>query len=96
MDPLEKALHWNSPYAFSENRVIDAFELEGAESVLLHGTLMPGIQEPFELKNYYTHLKGLVFEHTGRHDYISGKWNGAGYDPLLRLIAGHNIAVEII
>jgi RHS repeat-associated protein len=32
VDPLEKSYPWNSPYAFSENRVIDATELEGLES----------------------------------------------------------------
>lgn len=30
-DPLEASYPWNSPYAFSENRVIDGVELEGAE-----------------------------------------------------------------
>lgn len=30
-DPLEKSYPWNSPYAFSENRVIDGIELEGLE-----------------------------------------------------------------
>ena len=30
-DPLERSFPWNSPYAFSENRVIDGIELEGAE-----------------------------------------------------------------
>ncbi|AUS04917.1 hypothetical protein [Pseudotamlana carrageenivorans] len=30
-DPLAKSFPWNSPYAFSENRPIDAIELEGAE-----------------------------------------------------------------
>lgn len=30
-DPLEKDYPWNSSYAFSENRVIDGIELEGAE-----------------------------------------------------------------
>jgi RHS repeat-associated protein len=30
-DPLSMKYPWNSPYAFSENRVIDAIELEGAE-----------------------------------------------------------------
>lgn len=30
-DPLAKEFPWNSPYAFSENRVIDGIELEGAE-----------------------------------------------------------------
>lgn len=35
VDPLEKSYPWNSPYAFSENRVIDAIELEGLEKVLV-------------------------------------------------------------
>jgi len=35
-DPLEKNYPWNSPYAFSENRVIDGLELEGLEYVSFH------------------------------------------------------------
>ncbi|PKL80370.1 MAG: hypothetical protein CVV25_04365 [Ignavibacteriae bacterium HGW-Ignavibacteriae-4] len=31
IDPLAPTYPWNSPYAFSENRVIDGAELEGAE-----------------------------------------------------------------
>ena len=31
VDPLVKDYSWNSPYAFSENRVIDGIELEGKE-----------------------------------------------------------------
>jgi RHS repeat-associated protein len=31
VDPLSRDYPWNSPYAFSENRVIDAVELEGLE-----------------------------------------------------------------
>jgi hypothetical protein len=31
-DPLEPEYPWNSPYAFSENRVIDMVELEGLET----------------------------------------------------------------
>ncbi|WP_445722738.1 RHS repeat domain-containing protein [Flavobacterium sp.] len=31
VDPLEVKFPWNSPYAFSENRVIDGVELEGLE-----------------------------------------------------------------
>jgi RHS repeat-associated protein len=34
-DPLAPDYPWNSPYAFSENRVIDARELEGLERLLL-------------------------------------------------------------
>jgi|JI7StandDraft_1071085.scaffolds.fasta_scaffold248543_1 hypothetical protein len=36
IDPLFKSFPWNSPYAFSENRVIDGFELEGLEVVLFN------------------------------------------------------------
>lgn len=35
-DPLSADYPWNSPYAFSENRVIDAIELEGLEKVLIN------------------------------------------------------------
>ena len=35
VDPLAKQYPWNSPYAFSENRLIDAVELEGLEKVKL-------------------------------------------------------------
>jgi RHS repeat-associated protein len=31
IDPLAKEYPWNSPYAFSENVVINAVELEGLE-----------------------------------------------------------------
>ena len=34
VDPLLKNYPWNSPYAFSENRVIDSKELEGAERLV--------------------------------------------------------------
>lgn len=40
VDPLAKDYPWNSPYACSENRVIDAVELEGKEAVWVHGTTM--------------------------------------------------------
>jgi RHS repeat-associated protein len=38
IDPLFKEYPWNSPYAFSENRVLDAVELEGKEAFFIHGT----------------------------------------------------------
>ena len=34
IDPLHADFVWNSPYAFSENRVIDAIELEGLEKLI--------------------------------------------------------------
>ena len=35
VDPLAAKYPWNSPYAFSENRVIDGIELEGLETFLI-------------------------------------------------------------
>ncbi|MFN6117597.1 MAG: RHS repeat-associated core domain-containing protein, partial [Flavobacteriales bacterium] len=37
IDPLAAEFPHNSPYAFSENRVLDAIELEGLEAVLIIG-----------------------------------------------------------
>ena len=36
VDPLEASFPWNSPYAFSENRLIDGIELEGLEVILVN------------------------------------------------------------
>lgn len=36
VDPLSAKFAWNSPYAFSENRVMDGIELEGAEHLNVH------------------------------------------------------------
>lgn len=36
LDPLTEQYNYQSPYNFSENRVIDAFELEGLEKVSIH------------------------------------------------------------
>jgi RHS repeat-associated protein len=36
VDPLAAKYPYNSPYAFSENRVIDALELEGLEKLSIH------------------------------------------------------------
>jgi RHS repeat-associated protein len=41
-DPLAKDFAWNSPYAFSENRVIDGVELEGLEVVNFNSRLYNG------------------------------------------------------
>ncbi|WP_317170311.1 RHS repeat-associated core domain-containing protein, partial [Taishania pollutisoli] len=38
VDPLARDYPWNSPYAFSENNVIHAIELEGLEMFIIHGT----------------------------------------------------------
>ncbi len=46
IDPLFRKFPHNSPYAFSENRVIDGIELEGLEVVLTHGTFAQREDKP--------------------------------------------------
>ena len=48
IDPLTAQYPHNSPYAFSENRVIDAVELEGKECILIHGTNMSSGKHMFD------------------------------------------------
>jgi len=48
VDPLEKSYPWNSPYAFSENSVINSIELEGGEKLV--ATVKGGENYP-EIKN---------------------------------------------
>jgi RHS repeat-associated protein len=45
VDPYTKNFQWNSPYSFSENRVIDCIELEGGEKieVAINNEPSPGI-----------------------------------------------------
>lgn len=57
VDPLSEKYAYQSHYNFSENRVIDAVELEGLEAVLIHGTTQQKTGHSFsqgalrELKN---------------------------------------------
>jgi hypothetical protein len=41
IDPLFRDFPWNSPFAFSENRVLDSFEYEGCERVAISGASIP-------------------------------------------------------
>ncbi|QKX05219.1 hypothetical protein HN014_09910 [Aquimarina sp. TRL1] len=50
VDPLFKEYPWNSPYAFSENRVIDAIDLEGAEKLIVAKSSNPTLNEPGKAK----------------------------------------------
>ena len=75
VDPLAEEYVYNSTYAFSENRVIDAWELEGLEKVLINdeeerpkddGT--PGTS--------YTAEVYVLNENTGD---INGPYKGSSY-----------------
>jgi RHS repeat-associated protein len=94
VDPLEKAFHWNSPYAFSENRVMDAFELEGAESVLIHGTLTPW-QNSFEMWDN-KNMRDFATSITHNSHHVSGAWSGTGGLASARMTGAKEIAARII
>jgi RHS repeat-associated protein len=38
IDPLAESFYYNSPYAFSENKITAHVELEGLEAFSIHGT----------------------------------------------------------
>lgn len=67
VDPLAKEYHWNSPYAFSENRVIDGIELEGAEFKSVHYSL--GIHSNGDI--YIKKITYVKIVHD-RHTIING------------------------
>lgn len=62
-DPLFRNFPWNSPYAFSENKVISAIELEGRESwSLTYG--VPSDQKDAVLKSYTAAMSSMNVIHT--------------------------------
>jgi RHS repeat-associated protein len=92
VDPLFKDYPWNSPYAFSENRVIDGVELEGLEYYTVHikvdingkKTLMK-VESHRDLEKGYGDLgEGIAYQY---HTTIrSGRDKGkeSGYTMLLK------------
>ena len=53
VDPLAQSFPWNSPYAFSENRLIDMRELEGAE------VTEPAYKDPALNGGFVTAIDGI-------------------------------------
>ena len=49
-DPLSYQYPWNSPYAFSENRVVDGIELEGLEFAPANGAKLADVRRDQFLK----------------------------------------------
>ncbi len=74
-DPLAPLYPWNSPYAFSENRVIDGVELEGAEwkDVTLHlkgnTDLLGGEPDEFYVVKTDVDIKQNVTIKKGNQEY---------------------------
>ena len=62
VDPLAAKYPWNSPYAFSENRVVDGVELEGLEYIF------------YKVMSYNDHGQTCI-ELTGKVDYGKFSFN---------------------
>lgn len=61
IDPLAPNYPWNSPYAFSENRVIDAVELEGLEKVVVVDFYINGLRKQTTITRY-SDIEGTIAE----------------------------------
>jgi RHS repeat-associated protein len=98
-DPLEKKYPHNSPFAFSENRVMDALELEGLEAYMFHGTGTDwdantyfGPKLSNSLKNDFGGFKSLAWSGSmWSGDNSMNKSIGGG-----RISEGHRLAREKI
>jgi hypothetical protein len=97
-DPLEKKYPHNSPFAFSENRIMDAIELEGLEAYMLHGT------GEWEANTYFgPKLSNSLKNNSG--GFTSLAWSGSAWsgDNFMnkssgggRVSAGHRLAKDKI
>ncbi len=82
IDPLAAKYPWNSTYAFSENIVINAIELEGLEAYFIHGTKKTLVSDwtsmvgPQNFNNDDLKSVGLLFG----NKTINKGFNWDGYD----------------
>lgn len=75
MDPLNWKFPYNSPYAFSENRVIDGVELEGLEVLTL------GVLGTISAGGSYNTESGYLFDFTGsKMKVFNYSSTGIGYE----------------
>ena len=98
VDPLANRFPHNSPYAFSENRLLDAIELEGREAYFIHGTTeaycLPTGANSKDMKTEDIERVGRVFGNkNGTSKTFS--WSGKNNDNA-RKNAGIALAREII
>lgn len=95
VDPLIHDYPWLSSYQFSGNRVIDAVELEGLETYLVHGTIFDR-DDDYTPSNYFSSLyRDFGKERTGINDYYTPDWGGA-YSAEARKQGGRELADLII
>ena len=108
VDPLEKTFAWNSPYAFSANRVIDGIEFEGLEVYLKNIEKFKHDPDPDEEDSVGTALgktvanagisfvNGLIdiFNYAGKYDETNKNANG-GYYTLFTVEGGQMVKKDV-
>jgi len=99
VDPLYAKYPWNSNYAFSENRLLDAIELEGLEAYYIHGTVKSAagdytgkVHSHNMLPEDLEHI-GEVFDNTSINRGFN--WSGENSDQA-RHTAAQELAAHII
>ncbi|WP_146744006.1 RHS repeat domain-containing protein [Aequorivita antarctica] len=96
VDPLAHDYPWLSTYQFSGNRVIDAVELEGLETYLIHGTIGFSSDPNYDPSGYFSTLySDFGRERTGLQDVYTQNWGGA-FNPYSRKRGGRELAELII
>jgi RHS repeat-associated protein len=81
VDPLSEKFYYNSPYAFSENKVISHFELEGLESVL---AITLGKEVEYRgniLKRANPNVINENIENVGISEFVSALKTASSSDP---------------
>lgn len=103
VDPLFKDYPYNSTYAFSENRLIDAIELEGLEAFFVHGTILEmfgGKESTYTFEKFANGTnKHIVDKLTpllkNKTSDVGFSWDGANSDKA-RHKAGDDLATYIM
>ena len=94
IDPLAPKYPHNSPYAFSENRVLDAIELEGLEAFFIHG--MNSSNEVWETAGVQKFVNAVLpFTNYETTDFCFD-WSGDGNGVFQTKDDRTNAAIELV
>lgn len=94
IDPLAEDYYHNGTYNFSENRVVDAVELEGLEAFLIHGTTQTNSGTVF------SNSAEKQLQRIGGNSYTDDRfsWNAplSNNDTFDRALAAKNLSSHVI
>ena len=94
IDPLTKKYPHNSPYAFSENRVLDGIELEGLEAFFIHG--MNSSNEVWQTEGFQKFVDAVMPLTNNKQRDFSFDWIGDGNGVFQTKDDRTNAAIELV